>query len=313
MKQPHVLEAVTASDLAKGVTALYRHGLPRGDLTGWPKVDEHYTVAPGQWTLITGIPGHGKSEWLDALLVNLAVDGWRFVIFSPENQPHELHVAKLLEKFNGKPFGHGPTERMDANDIAIGAAFIDDHFKLLRCNKEFVEMPAPGLVIDAAAREIQAWIDAGEGSKFGLVIDPWNEMDHGRPAAMSETEYISQTLSAIRQFARDWKIHIWLVAHPKQLQKDRDGKVHPPRPYDISGSAHWFNKADNIITVFRDPVNGGPVQLHVQKIRFKHIGKPGLVELRYDRVTGRYFDVFAEPKPTGKAAAAKEYGEWQEL
>lgn len=309
-----ILQAVSASDLSVDLTALYRRGLPAGCSTGWRSVDEHYTVALGQWTLITGIPGHGKSEWLDALLVNLAVDRWRFVIFSPENQPHALHVAKLLEKFHGKPFRHGPTTRMDASEINIGSAFIDDHFKLLRCNQEFVDMPSPRLVIDAAAREIDAWRkeadEIGMSHRYGVVIDPWNEMDHGRPPAITETEYISQTLSNIRQFARDWEIHVWIIAHPKQMQKDRDGKINPPRPYDISGSAHWYNKADNIITVFRDTTTIGPVQIHVQKIRFKHVGRPGLVELRYDRITGRYFD-FAAPAHDGKAAAANEEAtEW---
>jgi hypothetical protein len=32
------------------------------------------------------------------------------------------------------------------------------------------------------------------------------------------------------------------------------------------------------------------VDIHIQKIRFKHIGRPGIVQLRYDRVTGRYFE-----------------------
>jgi twinkle protein len=301
-----LLQAVSAANLATEITTLYRRGLPRGCSTGWRTLDEHYTVAPGQWTLVTGIPGHGKSELVDALMVNLAVEKWHFVVFSPENQPHELHIAKLLEKFHGKPFGHGPTSRMDTTEIAYGSAFIDEHFKLLRCNKEFVDMPSPHLVIDAAAREFQAWIDSGVSGKFGLVIDPWNEMDHGRPATMSETEYISQTLSSIRQFCRDWRIHIWLIAHPKQLQKDRDGKINPPRPYDISGSAHWYNKSDNIITVFRDTMNGGPVQIHVQKIRFKQVGKPGLVELGYDHITGRYFDAApTAPRFDGKSAACQ--------
>jgi hypothetical protein len=31
-----------------------------------------------------------------------------------------------------------------------------------------------------------------------------------------------------------------------------------------------------------------PIEVHVQKVRFKHIGRIGMVELVYDRVTGRY-------------------------
>jgi hypothetical protein len=40
-----------------------------------------------------------------------------------------------------------------------------------------------------------------------------------------------------------------------------------PTPYDISGSAHWRNKADNCLTLWRDEKEPDrPVQLHVQKI-----------------------------------------------
>jgi twinkle protein len=38
-------------------------------------------VAPGECTLVTGVPNSGKSEWLDALAVNLAeLHGWRFAL-----------------------------------------------------------------------------------------------------------------------------------------------------------------------------------------------------------------------------------------
>lgn len=78
--------------------------MPRGADTGWPLLDRHYSVRPGEWTLVTGIPGHGKSEFLDAMTINLAArHGWRFGIFSPENQPFSLHLAKLAEKYTGNP------------------------------------------------------------------------------------------------------------------------------------------------------------------------------------------------------------------
>ena len=95
-------------DLDERVQKLYRDGLPPGDLTGWPSLNQYYTVAPKQFTLVTGIPGMGKSEWLDALMVNLAINhGWRFAVYSPENHPVELHVSKLVEKFVGAPSARG--------------------------------------------------------------------------------------------------------------------------------------------------------------------------------------------------------------
>ena len=55
-----------------------------------------------------------------------------------------------------------------------------------------------------------------------------------------------------------------------------------PTFFDVAGGAHWGNKMDNIITVHRtdktDPRS--PVQIHVQKVRFKHIGEVGGTWLR---------------------------------
>jgi hypothetical protein len=63
-----------------------------------------HQVAPGEVTLVTGVPNSGKSEWLDALIVNLAeAHGWRFALASMEKAPVH-HVRQLVEKRLRKPF-----------------------------------------------------------------------------------------------------------------------------------------------------------------------------------------------------------------
>ena len=52
----------------------------------------------------------------------------------------------------------------------------------------------------------------------------------------------------VKRFAQNYDVHVWLVAHPKQMQ---DYKGHAPNLYDISGSAHFMNKADCGIVVHR--------------------------------------------------------------
>ena len=86
-------------------------------------------------------------------------------------------------------------------------------------------------------------------------MDPYNELDHQRPSHMSETEYVSQMLTKIKRFAQHHDVHVWFVAHPRQL---RDWKGQPPTMYDISGSAHFINKADNGLVIHRnrDPEAG---------------------------------------------------------
>jgi twinkle protein len=187
------------------------------------------------------------------------------------------------------PFGAGPRPRMTKKQYRDAQIELASKVVLLSVDAEFARLPSVDEIIREASRQITEWRDTGSGKNVGLVIDPWNEMDHARPGNMSETEYISQTLSIVRQFARDWDIHVWLVAHPTKLQKDKDGKYQICRLWDISGSAHWNNKADNGITVHRD-YETGTTTIYVLKVRFKHVGKPGACDLIYDRVTGRYTD-----------------------
>ena len=108
------VEAAGWDEIAKHVTTMYEQGgLPRGSSTGWPGIDKFYTVAPQQWTLVSGMPGMGKSEWLDALVVNLCESGeWVACYWSPENWPQALHAVKLMEKRARKPFNRGYNERM---------------------------------------------------------------------------------------------------------------------------------------------------------------------------------------------------------
>ena len=131
----------------------------------------------------------------------------------------------------------------------------------------------------------------------GVVLDPWNEIDHTRAGAISETEYISQSLSKLRAFARGHGVHLWIVAHPTKLQKEQDGSYPVPTPYDVAGSAHWRNKADNCIAVWRDTAkDNNAVEVHIQKVRKKSVGKVGMTTILYDRVTGQYRDLKAVPQ-----------------
>jgi len=280
--KPRVFGPTAKLDALK---ALWRAGLPPGDKTGWPSVDKHYTVAPGQFTVLTGWPGAGKSEWLDALLINLARQGWKTVYFSPENSPVELHISKLLEKMSGKPFGHGPSARIDEDELA---EYVDE----LEQSFGFIEFESGALSAHGVIEAATPWLNAQpDGTKRGLVIDPWNELGHWRPAGLSETEYVSQTLSFVRAWARTNRVHVWIVAHPQKVPRD-NGKLPVPRPDMISGSQHWWNKADCAVTIWRDPEqpNSPDVDVIVQKIRFKHIGRPGAITLKYDKINGRYHE-----------------------
>lgn len=280
--QPLPIEGTyDAGDFAEQLIGRYRYGVQKGTSTGWAAVDPLYTVMPGEWTLVTGIPGHGKSEFLDALTVNLAQQhGWRFGVFSPENQPIDYHIQKLAEKYIGKPMERGFTERMSESDLDRATTWLQSRYTFV-----LPEEPRLDSLLDVARQLVRA-----KGIN-GFILDPWNEIDHLRPKELSETEYISKCLTLIRRFARSNDVHVWVVAHPTKLQKDLDKKYPVPTPYDVAGSAHWRNKADNCLSIWRDSnERASSVEIHVQKVRKKAVGRVGMATLNYDRVTGRYFD-----------------------
>ena len=265
------------SDIHSELANLYQNGFASVYSTGWASVDEYYKVRPGEMTILTGYTGHGKSEFLDALLINLAqLHDWKFGLCSLENLPYERHILKLAEKVTGKPFFQNSSGRMTQGELSDAELFLDQHFYFI--NPEKVE--------------IDTILEIGKALIYrhginGLIIDPYNELDHRRQPGMTETEYVSQFLSKVRRFARLNDIAVWVVAHP--TKPNRDLIVRAPTVYDISGSANWANKADNALSVFRG--EGNEVQIHVKKIRFKEVGHLGQVDVDYDHVCGRYSDL----------------------
>ena len=273
---------VKPKDLLSDIVKLYNDGISRGHTTGWDSVDEYFTVKAGELTILTGMPGHGKSEWLDNLCVNLAMNhNYRVAIFSPENHPLSMHAKKILEKYTQeKFFGRN---RMSFDDMSVTLEVMNKSFAFVKPeDTEFTPMHI--------INEALPWLEQSSRPR-ALIIDPWNEMDHYRPAGLSETEYISRILTELRRAAREFNTHLFLVAHPMKLNKDKEGNYPVPRPYDISGSAHWYNKADNCIAIWRDVINNPELtQVHIQKVRFNTTGKPGVVNLMYHRDKSSYLE-----------------------
>lgn len=281
---------LTSHDTKADLLKVWRFGMGRGDRTGWPALDSHYSVASAQITTITGYPNSGKSQFMDALAINLARQGWRFVFCSLENIPIYLHVEKLLRQYIGKPFREGPNPRMSEEEAMEGATDMEEWFSFIHPSDA---KPNPSLddvteSIESNFKDRGLW--GAKDAKLACVIDPWNELEHFRPRGMTVTEYVGESLSRLRQWGRKTGLHIFIVAHPaKQYRPRESGKLPVCMPDMISDSAHFWNKSDNCITVALPEEHESPeVSIHIQKIRFAHIGRRGMVTLYHSRVTGRY-------------------------
>lgn len=279
------------ADFEQSLIKYFEGGMAAGVSTGWPNVDSLYTVMPCEMTVVTGVPNNGKSEWLDALSVNLALQqNWRFAIFSPENGK-EQHVTKLVEKRVEMTAAPAAKTRMSTETFISGYSWVNDHYFFIVGDDE-KDLPTLDWIMEKAAAAILRF-----GIK-GLIIDPWNEIEHTRAGGATETEYISQSLSKLKRFARNHAIALWVIAHPNKMQTDKEGNPMVPSLYDISGSAHWANKTDNGIVIHRSAAIDDATEVWVKKVRFKHVGKRGLTKLTYNIHTGRFAPLDQKAKYT---------------
>lgn len=266
----------TATDIEPRIDVLYQSGLHQGATIGHQNFDMYLSFETKALGIVTGIPNHGKSEWLDEMVYRLNLRyGWKWAYFSPENEPLELHMAKLIEKFVGKKFGK---ENMPLNEYTYAKKHLSTNFYFISPGDDY----KPDTILSAARALVRR-----NGIK-GIVIDPYNYLEAQMERGQNETQYISELLGKLKTFAKINDVLIILVAHPAKMQRNKQsGLYEPPSLYDISGSAHFYNKADFGITVHRDFADD-TTHVLIQKVRFRHLGKKGEVIFKYNINNGRY-------------------------
>lgn len=263
------------------IESLWENGTARGLSTGFTEIDELFTIAPGQITVVTGVPSSGKSEFIDQIMVNTSLlHQIKWAVCSFEN-PQESHIVKFTEKYIGKPFFAGMKERMTIEEKNNGLEWVSENFLFM--DNSDGEPASIESILDRASSAVMRM-----GIR-GLVIDPYNFIS--RDTKISETEFVSDMLTKVRNWAKAHDAHVFFIAHPAKMLRI-EGRVPIPGGYDISGSAHWVNKADFGLTVDRQK---GPVEVVVWKCRFKWAGKQGKASLSYDLDTGKYFGSMSEP------------------
>lgn len=278
---------VSSDQLLSELVDLYRRPFDPGVSLGWPQFDNILRLKKPRLNLLTGIPGSGKSTWLNQVFITLAEKAnWRSAIFSPESASPAEHLSDLVELICRKPF-YG--EKRPKESEAVAAA------KIILDKITFLRQPRTGASFDQVLAAFEVL------KPDATLIDPWNRLMHDRPPAQSETEYIGACLAKAASFATALNLSFWIVAHPQKIQRDKDGNLRRPGLYDVAGSAHWINMIDVGILVWRNYERGSN-EVEVIKVRHKRDGQPGLVEMKFDRETGHFrewtnVDEFSLPIP----------------
>ncbi len=250
--------------------------------------DRTIGICRGHLSVWTGVPSHGKSALVRAITVELARRrGWKAAVASFEDEVTLDYRRAIGSYLTGRP-----ADAIEGDQWRKVDDWIDSNLTFIVEDEDVASMSLEWLI------ECMATCVLRHNADF-LVIDPWNKIDHARPFGMNEHEYIGQALNELKRFARRFRVHVAIVAHPKKIDA-RDNEVRAPGGYDISGSANWFNMPDLGVTVFRnreDEQGGKTGCCDVMPWKIKRqpeMGTQRVVKLEFDPETKRYRDWYAQ-------------------
>jgi replicative DNA helicase len=252
--------------------------------SGLKELDEHLSLPRGMLTIITGLPGSGKSTFLDWLVWRTADrEEARPVFFSPEQGPPGRHLVGLVHT----ALGHDPVGSDRHADVEAARAWWQDRASWIADERDNTASAVLAVARTRAAR----------GANL-LVIDPYNNMAADQRFDRQDL-YIQDLLRKVKRFARDTGMAVVIVAHPRSVPTvgGTDAVFRIPTAGDISGGQEWWNHADVIATVWRNQSGEEPekygdtneVKVVVQKVRDAgRIGRLGLTRLYFDPAARRY-------------------------
>lgn len=249
-------------DIYNSMVENFNKGIKLAPTTRFTEMDDYFRWKKGDINLCTGYGNHGKSFFMLQLMLTKSIwDGWRWAIFSPENYPANDFYDDLIEMYVGKWL-----DKMNEDEYTEACHFISDHI--------FYVYPEDSHDINSINEKFRHLI-LKKGID-GVMVDPFNQLDHLQKPYQREDQYLSEVLKDIKRFALLNSVVYNIIAHPKNPSYNQDKSLPVVDMYDIAGGAMWGNKADQIISYnrprFHEDKNSPEVQVYIQKLKRKRTG-----------------------------------------
>lgn len=283
------IEGVSAvNDFRESFENYLINGMQKGFRIGKEYFDDMFSTYTGQVIGVTGVPSHGKSDFVDEMVLGYARNyDWKTAICSPENKPNEIHAGKLIAKLCGT-WIHSK-KQIDTEWFNKAADYLHNHIKFIDMDTKY----DLDLVLEKAERLIFK-----HGIKC-LVLDPYNKIRLNRSLNKNINEYTNDYLITVDEFARKHDILIILIAHPRK-PSIQESKNYMPSFYDVKGGGEFYDMLPHGLLVHRD-FETDTLTIKVLKCKFSHLGKSGEhVLMRWDKDSGRFMEFDNNPKEYGQ-------------
>jgi len=266
-------------------------GIPRGENTGFKKLDSLYSLKQGSFTFILAPPHHGKSEFCFELVINQAIKfGKKSLIYSPETGSVEDIYSELIHKLTGKPFYKSISDHVDDRKYYEAINYIDEYFSIVDG--------------DERGYSFQDLTDLVTDEKI-IMSDPYNELIHDMTEFGTRQDlYIEKLCSDIRRYCKKNKKHCLQTLHPahQQIVVEKSGFRYYPMPMarEAAGGQALLRKAMTWINMWRPPSgmndeHGQPyrdneVLINIEKAKPKGVSTRGTISLFFDWKKNRYYE-----------------------
>jgi twinkle protein len=246
-------------------------------------------IGSGMLSTLCSFPGHGKTTFSTQLWLQIAKEyKINIGMYSGETRIKPYIIRNLRTFYHKKlEWEQSDKEKHEADE------FIREHFV-------FLNHPNNSPDFDWICDKVQEM-----KARYGIsafILDPWNKLNTPEFGKISETAWIGKCLDHFSTLAKLLDIHIMVQAHP--AKPDMKHANAPPTPYQIAGSAHWYNKPDHIFSLWRekfendDGSRNTSAILTVCKTRYEELGYPRVLKIHLDLKNGCFKKTDEEKEKT---------------
>ena len=238
---------------------------------------------------VTGIPGHGKTEFVDQLIVDLARHYGHETIVAGFEQTPEEHVIKLMRKMMGVNITCSSFN--DREGLEEAYEFVTTMIKHIDTTKSGGNI---NNILEITAQRIKKSRDEGGNPRY-VVIDPFNMLSI--KGKHSGHEKIEEILRRLTHFSHQMDVQVILVAHPFKMKVEEEtGKYKMPDFYSVKGSSAFFEMSYHGLVVYRTGYSAmDTVIVKVLKVKQNNLGTAGEQAMfQYEKNSGRYIPIDSE-------------------
>lgn len=260
-KQAPLENVIQLNDVRNELIDFYRNGMPKGYQIGLSGFDEIFSTYTQQYVVVTGVPSHGKTHFVDQMAIGYNINyDWKVGYCSVESNPKVMHMDVICRKIFGSKFNH-----FDYDDNSKEWQQVTSH---VNDNFFFIDYD-DGYDLERVLAK-GAELVARKGIRC-LVIDPFNKVRLKKSLQKNITEYTTDYLNEVDTFCRKHDCLVLLVAHPKKPQ-GISNKDYEPGFYDIKGGGEFYDMSPHGICIYRD-FERDLVKVKVLKVKFSNLGE----------------------------------------